>query len=50
MSYEKHEWVNGEIITADKLNNIEEGIEEAKESTELPTEEEIDDLFDGFLE
>ena len=26
MSYEKHTWKNGEVITADKLNNIEEGI------------------------
>ena len=27
MSYEKHEWQTGEVITADKLNNIESGIE-----------------------
>lgn len=29
MSYEQHEWTNGETITAAKLNNIEEGITEA---------------------
>ncbi len=27
MAYEKHTWVNGEIITASKMNNIENGIE-----------------------
>ena len=27
MAYEKHTWVNGEIITASKMNNIEDGIE-----------------------
>ena len=32
MSYEKHTWENGEIITAEKLNNIENGIEEAGSS------------------
>lgn len=26
MSYEKHTWETGETITADKLNNIENGI------------------------
>lgn len=29
MSYDKHEWRNGEIISAIKLNNMEEGIEDA---------------------
>ena len=28
MAYKQHEWVNGEIITAEKLNNIESGIAE----------------------
>lgn len=32
MAYEQHEWVNGETITAEKLNNIEEGIAEAAQS------------------
>lgn len=27
MSYEKQTWVNGEVITADKLNHMENGIE-----------------------
>lgn len=26
MSYEKHEWVNNEVITAEKLNNLEDGV------------------------
>lgn len=26
MSYTKHNWVNGEVITAEKLNHIEDGI------------------------
>ena len=29
MSYDKQNWVTGEVITADKLNHIEEGIENA---------------------
>lgn len=32
MSYTKHEWVNNETITAAKMNNIEDGIEEAAQS------------------
>lgn len=32
MSYEQHEWANGETITAEKMNNIEEGIAEAAQS------------------
>lgn len=27
MAYVKNEWANGDVITADKLNNIENGIE-----------------------
>ena len=26
MSYEPHTWVNGETITAEKMNNLEEGV------------------------
>lgn len=29
MAYEKTQWVNGDVITAEKLNNIEQGIEDA---------------------
>jgi hypothetical protein len=32
MAYVEHEWVNGETITAAKMNNIEEGIVEASQS------------------
>lgn len=32
MSYTEHTWTTGETITADKMNNIEEGIVEASQS------------------
>ena len=32
MPYEKHTWTTNEAITASKMNNIEEGIEEASHS------------------
>lgn len=32
MSYEKQTWECGETITADKLNHMEEGIENASSS------------------
>ena len=32
MSYSKHTWVSHETITAAKLNNIEDGVEEAAQS------------------
>lgn len=32
MSYTPHTWVNNETITAAKLNNIEEGVQEAAQS------------------
>lgn len=32
MSYERHTWIDGETITEEKLNNIEDGIEEASQS------------------
>lgn len=32
MSYTQHEWTTGETITAAKLNNLEEGIQEAAQS------------------
>lgn len=33
MSYEKQTWVNGEVITADKLNHMENGIGEGSGGT-----------------
>ena len=36
MSYEKNTWANGDVITAQKLNNIEQGIEVATNSGVLP--------------
>lgn len=32
MAYERHNWVCGETVTADKMNNLEDGIEEAMSS------------------
>jgi hypothetical protein len=32
MPYTAHEWINGETITAEKMNNIEAGIAEAAQS------------------
>jgi len=32
MVYNKHEWQNGELITSDKLNNIEDGIDSSTSS------------------
>lgn len=37
MSYTKHEWVNGEVIQANALNNLEEGIGENNMSYEKHT-------------
>lgn len=37
MAYSRHVWENGEVITEDKLNNIEDGIVEAKQSGESAT-------------
>lgn len=34
MAYDKHTWVKGELIDADKMNNIESGIESAVEGAE----------------
>lgn len=36
MAYQKHVWVNGEVITDDKMNNIEQGIEEANAKAMTP--------------
>ena len=33
MAYNKHDWVTGELITADKMNAIEEGIDNIDEMT-----------------
>lgn len=33
MAYTKHTWVDGEIITKEKLNNMEEGIKTAESKT-----------------
>ena len=38
IEYKKHTWVDGEVIEAGKLNNIEEGVSElAKEVSKTET-------------
>lgn len=46
MAYEKHTWTSGEVITAEKLNNMEDGISSNSvllidESEETPTEGDV---------
>lgn len=36
MSYEKTTWQNGDVITAEKLNNLENGVEAAEGGTAAP--------------
>lgn len=42
MAYDKYTWVDGEVITAQKLNHIEEGIENGDNGYECKTNEYID--------
>ena len=49
--YTKHTWQAEEVITADKLNNIEEGISQSNSIYEIElTEEEFEQLQTGTLE
>ena len=54
MNYTKHAWVTGETITAEKLNNIEDGVDNVnRQLSDLETrlksgEEEDADLHLGF--
>lgn len=51
MSFVKHTWVNGEVLTANLMNRIEDELEELDEnSNEMATDADCDALFDGFLE
>ena len=38
MSYEKHNWQTGEVITADKLNRIESGVDDSLNGFDLVIE------------
>ena len=52
MSYVKNTWTEGDVITAEKLNNIENGVSEVGEVYELElTEEEISQVNndEGFI-
>ena len=37
MAYEKNTWASGDVVTSAKLNHMENGIEAASSSSELPT-------------
>lgn len=51
MDFVKHNWVDGEFLTADLMNRIEDELEELdKSSSEMATDADCDALFDGFLE
>ena len=50
MSYNKHVWVTGEIVTAILLNRMEEGIEEISRAQEEASSTDCDELFVDFLE
>ena len=48
MAYEKHNWVNGEVIDADKLNRIEKGIADAgTPSIDIST---LETIFQDYIE
>lgn len=34
IAYKRHEWVDNDVIDTEKLNNIEQGISEAKKAAE----------------
>lgn len=48
MAYDKHEWVTDEIITAELLNNIEDGIEAVDEAVTI--ESGTDGLISGTVQ
>lgn len=48
MAYEKHTWECGESITADLMNNIEDGIEEALEASPVLSDHFI--VLEGVIE
>lgn len=54
MSFNKHNWVNGEKVTASLMNRIEDAIEELYDggggSMDIATDADCDALFDNFLE
>lgn len=51
MSYVKHTWQNGEVLTAALMNRIEDELELLDtNSTEMATDADCDALFDDFLE
>ncbi len=50
MNFIKHVWVNGEVLTANLMNRIENAIAELAQGDSDATDADCDALFDGFLE
>ena len=50
MSYIRHHWVNGEVLDAPKMNNIEDQLELLSEESDIATDADCDSLFVHFLE
>ena len=53
MSFVKHTWVKGELITPALFNRIEDAIEELYQTGgggDMATDADCDALFDDFLE
>ena len=49
--YNKHNWVNGEILYASLMNHIEDELEQLDNNTNvMATDADCDALFDDFLE
>ena len=49
MSFIKHTWVTGELVTAVLLNRIEDAIDTLSRSDADATDADCDALFDDFL-
>jgi len=50
MSFIKHIWTTGELVTAVLLNRIEDAIDELSQGDTEATDADCDELFEGFLE
>lgn len=49
MSFIKHVWTTGELVTAVLLNRIEDAIDELSQGDTEATDADCDELFENFL-
>lgn len=49
MSFIKKTWVNGEVLNAEKMNRLEDAIDELYQDNSMATDADCDALFVGFL-